>query len=87
MTEKKFFLYIRFGLGVYIVHAKDGIFAIFSALATGVFRKNALGVLSENRFLTFVFLVQKNAPGRSIRKKKFKLQTILNFVLVFVLAN
>ncbi len=38
---------------------------------TGVFRKNAQGVLSENRFLTFVFLVQKNAPGRSIRKKNF----------------
>ncbi len=33
MIEKKIFLHIRFGLGVYIVGAKYGIFAIFSALA------------------------------------------------------
>ncbi len=33
MTEKKFFLHIRFGLGVKIVDAKNGIFAVFSALA------------------------------------------------------
>ncbi len=33
MKEKNFFLYIRFGLGVYIVDAKNGIFTIFSALA------------------------------------------------------
>ncbi len=33
MTEKNFFLHIRFGLGVYIVRAKNGIFLIFSALA------------------------------------------------------
>ncbi len=32
MTEKKV-LYLRFGLGVYIVDAKNRIFAIFSALA------------------------------------------------------
>ncbi len=31
--ENNFFLHIRFGLGVYIVHAKNGIFAIFSELA------------------------------------------------------
>ncbi len=31
--KKKFFLRIRFGLGVYIVDAKNRIFAIFSALA------------------------------------------------------
>ncbi len=30
---KKIFLHIRFGLRVYIVDAKNGIFAIFSALA------------------------------------------------------
>ncbi len=28
-----FFLHVRFGLGSYIVHAKNGIFPIFSALA------------------------------------------------------
>ncbi len=33
MAEKKFLLHIRFGLGVYIADAKNGIFAIFSALA------------------------------------------------------
>ncbi len=32
--KKRIFLYIRFGLGVYIVHAKNGIFAIFYALAS-----------------------------------------------------
>ncbi len=30
---KTFFLHIRFGLGVYIIDAKNGIFPIFSALA------------------------------------------------------
>ncbi len=45
------------------------------------------GVFSENRFLTFVFSVQKNAPGRLIRKKMLTTETILNFVLVFILAN
>ncbi len=33
MKENNFFLYIRFGLGVYIVDAKNGIFPIFSAFA------------------------------------------------------
>ncbi len=33
MIEKKFFLHISFGLGVYIADAKNGIFAIFSGLA------------------------------------------------------
>ncbi len=32
-SKKNFFLHISFGLGVYIVHAKNGIFAIFFALA------------------------------------------------------
>ncbi len=31
--ENNFFLHIRFGLGVYIIDAKNGIFPIFSALA------------------------------------------------------
>ncbi len=35
---------------------------------TGVFRKYAWGVFSENRFLAFVFSVQKYALGRLIRK-------------------
>ncbi len=33
-AKKTFFLHIRFGLRVYIVVAKNGIFTIFSALAT-----------------------------------------------------
>ncbi len=44
---------------------------------TGVFRKNAQGVLSENRFLTFIFLVQKNAPGRFFGKKILTSETTL----------
>ncbi len=30
--KKNVFLHIRFGLGIYIVDAKNGIFALFSAL-------------------------------------------------------
>ncbi len=52
---------------------------------TGVFRKNAQGVLSENRFLTFVFLVQKTPRGVQFGKKILTTETILNIVLVFIL--
>ncbi len=67
MTEKKFFLHIRFGLGVYITDAKNGIFAIFSALA--ISKKVILSVIS-GRTLVFVnpfMFCGKNRPIFSLK--------------------
>ncbi len=62
MSKKKFFdhLYTQVVAGPLVV-----------PFGTGVFRKYARGVFPENRFVAFVFLVQKYAPGRLIWKNFF----------------
>ncbi len=52
MIEKIFFLHIWFGFGVYITDAKNGIFAIFSALA--IFKKVIISDISGRTLVKYM---------------------------------